>query len=111
MTRRFLLAGMLAGLLLGVVPLAAHDDYRVVGTITKIKNKQLQVKTKEGKTFSIGMNDRTLVKRDQTKITAAELKAGLSVVVDARGDSEQDLMAEEVRIVPAIATTAKDKKK
>ena len=109
MTRRFLMIGVLAVLVLGVAPLTAHDDYRVVGTITKIQDKQLDVKTKDGKTFSIGMNDLTLVKRDKAKISATELKLGLSVVVDARGDSEQDLMAVEVRIVPAIAAPVKKK--
>lgn len=109
MTRRFLIAGMLAGLALSAAPLGAHDDYRVVGTITKIVGKQLDVKTKEGKTFSMAMTDRTQVRRDKTKTTAAELKVGLSVVVDARGDSEQDLMAEAVRIVPAIGAPAKKK--
>jgi hypothetical protein len=32
-----------------------------------------------------------------------------SVVVDARGDSEHDLMADQIRIVPAIAAPAKKK--
>ena len=109
MTRPFIILGILASLVIGVAPLAAHDDYRIVGTVTKIKDKQIDVKTKEGKTFSIGMNDLTLVKRDKTKVDAAELKVLASVVVDARGDTESDLMADEIRIVPAIATPAKKK--
>jgi len=36
-------------------------------------------------------------------VAASELKAGRSVVVDALGDSEADLLALEVKIVPAIA--------
>lgn len=109
MTRRFLLLGLLGVVALSAAPARAHDDYRIVGTITKVQGKQLAVKNKDSKTFSIGMNDLTLVKRDKTKTTAAELKPGLSVVVDARGDSEKDLMAVEIRIVPAIAATATKK--
>jgi hypothetical protein len=102
-----MMVGILVALAVCATGLAAHDDYRIVGTITKIKDKQLEVKTKEGKTFSIGINDLTLVKRDKAKVSATELKVSASVVVDARGDSEQDLMAVEVRIVPVIAAAKK----
>ena len=91
---------------LSATALAAHDEYRIIGKVTKRQDALIEVKTKEGKTWTINMNDRTLVKRDKTKISASELKRGLSVVVDARGDSEQDLMADEVRIVPALAAPA-----
>ena len=44
----------------------------------------------------------TLVMRDGKKVGPAELKAGRFVVVDALGDSLDDLLAVEVRIVPAL---------
>jgi hypothetical protein len=109
MTRRLFALGILPALLLAVVPLAAHDDYRVIGTITKIKGKQLDVKTKEGKTFSMKMNDYTTVKRDKEKAAVADLRLGLSVVVDARGDTEEDLTVSDIRIVPPMGTSSKKK--
>jgi len=103
MTRRSLLAAIVMSAVLAARPVIAHDDYRVVGTITKVQPKKLEVKTKEGKSFSIALDAATLVSRDKKKVALSELKAGTSVVVDARGDSEQDLVALEVRIVEAPA--------
>jgi hypothetical protein len=63
---------------------------------------QLEVKDRDGKTFSMKLDSQTLVYQDKDKSTVAEVKAGRTVV-DAIGDSEEDLLAVEVRIVPAIA--------
>ena len=81
----------------------AHEEFRVIGTVTKRTDAQLQVKTKEVKTVSIALNKETLISRDKEKVASSELKTGRSVVVDALGDSEAELVALEVRIVPAIA--------
>jgi len=64
----------------------------------------MEVKTKAGKTLSIAVNKETTISRDKKKVSAAELKTGLTVVVDAIGDSEADLVALDVRIVPPITT-------
>jgi len=102
MTRRLMILGMLAGLVVGAAPAAAHDDYRIIGTVTKITAKTLDVKqTKDGKTISMRTDEATLVTRDKKKVSTTELKTGLSVVVDARGDSLEDLVVLEVRIVPS----------
>ena len=54
MTKRLMLAGMLAVVVMGAAPAAAHDDYRIIGTITKLAVKTLDVKqTKDGKTISM----------------------------------------------------------
>ncbi len=101
MTRRLMMAGVLVALIAGVARVAAHDDYRVIGTIVKVSAKSLDVKqTKDGKTIAMAMDEATLVTRDKKTIGAKELKAGLNVVVDARGDSLEDLLVVEVRIVP-----------
>ena len=102
MTRRISIIKTLALVALAIMPLSAHDDYRVIGVVTKVQVTKLDLKTKEGKIFSIAMNKETLVMRNQKKVGALELKAGQSVVVDATGDGENDLVALEVRIVPAI---------
>src|SRR5829696_2694369 len=101
MTRRLVIAGLLAGLVAGAAPAAAHDDYRIIGTLVNASAKALDVKqTKDGKTISMRIDEATLVTRDKKKVGSAELKAGLSVVVDASGDSLDDLVALEIRIVP-----------
>ena len=103
MTRRTSIVNALALAFSASVPLSAHDDYRVIGIVTKVQVSKLDVKAKDGRNYSIKMNKETLVKRDKKKVTASEVKAGQSVVVDGTGDSEDDLLALEVRIVPAIA--------
>ncbi len=99
MTRRTILALLLSSAL----PLFAHDQFRIIGVVVSKRETTLQVKNNAGKAFNVGLNKATVVQRDKSKISAAELKAGLTVVVDALGDSEDDLVALEVRIVPAIA--------
>ena len=104
MTRRHMILGLLAALVVGAAPAAAHDDYRIIGTIAKTTAKTLDVKQiKDGKTISMRTDEATLVTRDKKKVSATELKTGLSVVVDARGDSLEDLVVLEVRIVPSPA--------
>ena len=73
-----------------------------IGTITTAQAKQIQVKNREGKTMTMKVDQGTLVMRDGKKVGPAELKAGRFVVVDALGDSLDDLLAVEVRIVPAL---------
>ena len=101
MTGRLLMAAVLAVLSVAA-PALAHDDYRVIGTIAKVTPKTLDVKqTKDGKTISMTLDEATLVTRDKKKVDVAELKPGLSVVVDGRGDSLEELVVLEIRIVPS----------
>ena len=104
MTRRLVTIIALAALLISMASLSAHDDYRIIGTIAKVTAKTLDVKqTKDGKTISMTRDEATLVTRDKKTVSATELKTRLSVVVDARGDSLDDLLVLEVRIVPPPA--------
>jgi hypothetical protein len=108
MTRKVIALVTFTVLFLSAMALFAHDQYRIVGVITGMQASQLTVKDKDGKTFSMKVDDATYIHRDKykAKIAVTELKAGRSVVVDALGDSEKDLFAVEVRIVPAIAAPA-----
>ena len=89
-------------LLVTVAGLRAHDEFRIIGTITAAQPTQFQVKSREGKALSIKVNDETLVYRDNKKVPRGELKAGRFVVVDALGDTIDDSLALEVRIVPSL---------
>ena len=101
--RRLIALVITAVLMLGAAPLWAHDSFRVIGTISKLQPTQLDVKTKEAGIVSIAIDKQTVVWRDKKKVPANELKMGLSVVVDAYGDSEEDLLALDVTLVPPIA--------
>lgn len=101
MTRRhYLLSLSTAMFASNAALLSAHDEYRVVGVVTKTTATSVEVKNKEGKSYSIQTNKQTAVTRDDKAVAATELKAGVTVVVDALGDSESDLSAVSIRIVP-----------
>ena len=102
MRRRFLIA-LATTMILATVALPAHDDFRIVGIVEAYKANVLQVKKKDGKTVSVRVDKQTLITRDKKKVAPGELAAGLTVVVDAYGDTEDDSLALEIRIVPPIA--------
>jgi len=101
--RRISAYAVAAALLSFAAPVVAHEDFRVIGTLTKVDQSTISVRDKAAKTTSIRLNKQTEITRDKKKVEAAELKVGQSVVVDAYGDSEADLLALEIRIVPAIS--------
>jgi hypothetical protein len=107
MRRRICLLLVLAGVVSGVATAVAHEKFRIIGTLTKVESKEIGVKKKDGKTTSISMDKQTKVLVDKKKGVVADLKVGQSVVVDAYGDDEFDLLALDVRIVPTIAPKAK----
>lgn len=80
----------------------AHDEFRVIGTLTKHENSRIEVRSRDGKSRSIKLDKQTVIKKDDTAVAATALTEGNSVVVDALGDSEDDLLAIEIRIVPPI---------
>jgi hypothetical protein len=104
MTNR-LMTLVVAAVVLTAAYAFAHDNFRVIGTLTKAANSAIEVKTKEGRLTSMRLDKQTEISREKKKVDAKELKAGLSVVVDAYGDSleDSDLLAIEIRIVPPIA--------
>ena len=101
MKPRILIAAVIVMVLAATIA-RAHDEYRIIGTITGAEARQIQVKDRQGKTLSMKVDQGTLVMRDNKKVERTELKAGRFVVVDALGDSLDDLLAVEVRIVPAL---------
>jgi hypothetical protein len=80
----------------------AHEEFRVIGTLTQAGDTQIQVRDRDGKTLSIKIDKQTVIRKDRTEVDAGALAMGNSVVVDALGDSEADLLAIEIRIVPPI---------
>ena len=100
--KRLMTVVVLALVAAAAVTTVAHDNVRVIGTVTKVQDSVLAVKSREGKTTSITLDKQTAITRDKKKVEATELRPGQSVVVDAYGDSEADLLALEIRIVPPI---------
>lgn len=88
----------------GAMSLSAHENFRIIGEVTRVTDRAVDVKNRDSKTFTIELTKRTILKRDKEKaeLPLSVLKVGQSVVVDAYGDSEFDLEALDIRIVPPI---------
>lgn len=86
---------------------SAHDEFRIIGTLTRVQSHQIDVKQKDNKTFYIKVDKNTLITRDKKEVPVSELKNGRSVVVQALGDDETDLLALEVRLVPDIKNSGR----
>ena len=99
MTKRQIISLSIVAILLGTLSVRAHDSFRVIGNITKITDDEISVKNKDNKIFVIALNkEATYVWRGKKKVPTTELKVGLSVVVDAMGDSDQELEAQDIMI-------------
>ena len=100
MTMRVLLATVLA---LGAGQVFAHEDFRVIGTLTEYQDSRIEVQSRDGKMTLIRLDRQTKITQDMKSVDATALEIGISVVVDAYGDSLEHLLALDIRIVPPIA--------
>jgi hypothetical protein len=76
-----------------VLPLVAgaHEGHKgkVLGTVSAVDSKELAVKTRDGKTVRLVVDDKTAVWRGEKKVSPAEIVAGerIVVTVGSRGDA------------------------
>jgi hypothetical protein len=93
--------------LLVAPPVAAHDGHihTVMGTVTAVDQKHVEIKTPSGEVLSIALNDKTTFVRAKKKIDPAELKVGKRVVIGI-GNGEDPLIAGEIQIGAAPAAPA-----
>ena len=80
MTRRLVMLLMMTMVLVGASVVSAHEDFRVIGTLMRVQNSNIEVKNKEGKTTSIRLDKQTAISQDKKKVDVTELKVGRSVV-------------------------------
>jgi hypothetical protein len=107
---RFAIAAIGAAVisLLAAVPVAlAHDGHihTVMGTVTAVDEKHVEIKTPSGEVLSIALNEKTTFVRAKKKIDPAELKVGKRVVIGI-GNGEDPLIAAEIQIAAASAAPA-----
>jgi hypothetical protein len=89
-------------LVAAAAPLRAHEEFRIIGTLAAHKNSTIQVKSRTGKVVSIRLDKQTAISRDKKKVDATALRVGQSLVIDSYGDTEDDSLAIDIRIVPPI---------
>jgi hypothetical protein len=93
---------------LAAVPVAlAHDGHihTVMGTVTAVDQKHVEIKTPSGEILSIALNEKTTFVRAKKKIDPAELKVGKRVVIGI-GNGEDPLIAGEIQIGGAPGATS-----
>lgn len=81
----------------------AHDEYRVIGTISEVKGDALVVKAQDGRIANIRVDAKTELSKDAHEANRSDLKVGRFVVIQAYGDDYSDLLALEIKFVPAPA--------
>ena len=77
---------------------AAHEKFKIVGTVVKVHAEQLDVKAVDGSTYEMDMFDSAAVFRQNRKVAKSELKPGVKVTVNALGHDMFDLEVVEVHI-------------
>ena len=103
--KTFVFLVLAAALVAPAVPLAhPGHDHKLMGTISSIDKNKVVVKTTEGKDMTFEITPLTTFKRGKQKGLAADLKAGMRVVVNI-GDGVEPLKAKEVQYSAATATT------
>ena len=98
MTIRIILAPALA-LVLAAPAVWAHEGHvhRIMGTVTGLDARHVEVKTPSGEILSIAITGKTAVVRAKRKVAIADVQVGRRVVVDI-GNGEDPLIAREIQV-------------
>jgi hypothetical protein len=84
-------------LLAFAVQLSAHGGFdHVIGTVVKIENNVLTVKTAKGN-IDVRLNEKTTITKNEQKAGIADLKSGTRVVVDVP-EGSKDKIAHSVKV-------------
>ncbi len=95
---RFIALAALALLLAGDA--AAHEKFKIVGSVAALKVDEIAVKAIDGATYEMDFLDNAVVtSKNLKKVDRATLKVGEKVVVMALGHDMFDLEVFEVRLV------------
>jgi len=110
MQKKWIVATALAVALAVPAVGGAHEGHRhkIMGTVSTHRENQLDVKTTDGKTSTITLNEKTRILRGKTKSTADDIRPGERIVVTAtetKGtDGNLTMIATEVRLPETVAT-------
>jgi hypothetical protein len=107
MSRKWIVGAVLAAALAIPVAARAHEGHahKVMGTVTSRQDNRVEVKTKEGKTVTVTLNDKTTFQRGTQKVDENAVQVGERVVIDL-GDGK-DMTARSIKVGAAAATVKK----
>ena len=77
----------------------AHEghDERVLGTVAAVDASSIAVKTKDGKTVRVALDDKTVVLRGDRTVTPADIVVGERAAVSV-GSKKNAHVAKEIRL-------------
>lgn len=77
----------------------AHEghSHTVMGVVWKVTSERLEVKTKDGKTETIVITDKTAISRGKTATDLSDVVPGARVVVDV-GTGKKPLTARAIKV-------------
>ena len=82
--RKWMAAAVVVAAVLLPVAAQAHEGHthKLLGTVTSVQGKQVDVKATDGKAVTLLLDATTVVTRGKTKVDAAAIKAGERVSVE-----------------------------
>ena len=85
----------------------AHEGHKhkALGTIASVQGERVEIKTTDGKTITVMLDNTTTVTRGKDKLDATALKVGERISVDYM-EKNKVMMAHAIKLATA-ATTAK----
>ena len=109
MSRNWIIrVAMLVVLGLPVAALAhTGHTHKVMGTVSSVQGKRVEVKGTDGKLVLITLTPKTAITRGKTKLDATALKTGERISIDYTQDKELNNTATAVKLSTAPAQTAR----
>ena len=109
MTRRyvtaFAAAFVAAVLTAGVAMAHPGHDHKIMGTVTMVAADHVMVKGPDGKVAAVTINQATRFMRAKKAMKAADMKAGMRIVITAVTDEDDDKsIATVIELGPDVAT-------
>ena len=108
MQKKWLASIALASVLAVSTPARAHEGHahKVMGTVSSIEGTHLMVKTTDGKTVMVMLDDKTKITQGKNKVELSALKVGDRVVAEGRQEKDM-LTAASLKVGEGAAAPAK----
>ena len=107
MTYKWVFGVVLAAALAMPIAARAHEGHahKVMGTVSALQGNRVELKTADGKTVTVVLNEKTKYARGRQKVDATAVKVGERIVAEVA--SEKDMIASTVTLAAAAPTTAR----
>ena len=107
MTRKLIVGVALMATLAFSGVVRAHEGHahKVMGTVTARHDNNVELKTQDGKTVTVMLNEKTTFARGKQKVAGDVVKVGERIVVEVAG--EKDMTAKAVTLAAATPVAAR----